>query len=195
MLRLTILTKENSSYLFSTHFKSLFSTAKPYTYKKDVWDFGDKLCIGNRATNDVNLWEAIERTAAQITMDNKQQDIYIDVFNSTDEMGFGPCERKTQECIRFDVKNISLEMDDHSESLLISLKNPEAIDDIYENLEYLLKDVSFSASKYEWIGLEETYKRPHFISRKMNEKKKKEILAKTPRIALTAVVNNNRKRA
>jgi len=169
--------------------------AKPYKCKKDVWDFGDKICIGNRAANDIALWEAIQRTAIETNLNGEQNEIYIDILNSTEEAGFGPCEKKTQECIRFDADNISLEIDDYSETLLISVKNPEATDEIYENLEYLLKDTSFSECKYNWIGCEEAFKRSLFISRKINEKKKKEILAKTPRIALTAVTNNNRKRA
>jgi hypothetical protein len=194
MLKLTLLTSENNNYSFATHFKSVFASVKPYAFKKDIWDFGDRLCVGNRRTNEVQLWEAIERTTVEVETGNGKQELYIDILNSCDETGFGPCERKTTESVRYDTDHISLEIDDSSETLLISLKNPEDVAIIYENLEYLLKDPSFLASKYDWIGEEERFSRPLYISKKNNDKKKKELLAKTPRIALTAVVNNNRKR-
>lgn len=209
MLKLTVFKSINngspdentSSYLFSKKFKSTFASATPYTLKKDIWDFGDKIIIGNRKTNSVQLWEAIERTAAEVDIDTgagnlNKEEIYIDVFNSTNETGFGPCIKTTTECMRYDTEDglVALETDDESETLLISLKNPEAVEDIYNNLEYFLQDTSFSQSKYDWIGSEMPQTRSLYVSRRGNEKKKKELLAKTPRIALTAVANNNRKR-
>lgn len=193
MLRLTL--NNSDAMSFQKQFSSLFSASKPYKLKKDVWDFGDKLCIGNRITNEVNMWEAIERTAIEINNDISTQEIYIDVFASANETGYGQCERKTFECTRYDANDVSLEIDGTTETLLISLKNPEAVDEIYGNLEYLLKDTSFSTSKYSWIGTETCLSRHLYVSRKANDKKKKDILAKTPRIALTAATNNNRKRA
>jgi hypothetical protein len=195
MLRLTLINSDTTLMPFKTQFASVFSASKPHTFKKDVWDFGDRLCIGNRTTNEVQMWEAIERNAVEINRNGVKEEIYIDIFTQADEAGYGPCERNTIECLRYDAEHVSLEIDGVIETLLISLKNPEAIEEIYENLEYLLQDSSFSASKYSWIGVEETPTRPLYISKRGNDKKKKDILAKTPRIALTAAVNNNRKRA
>ncbi len=195
MLRLTLINSDATSLQFKTQFASIFSASKPYSFKKDVWDFGDRLCIGNRTTNEVQMWEAIRRNAIEIDGVHAKEEIYIDIFTSADEAGYGPCERNTIECLRYDAEDISLEIDGVTETLLISLKNPEEVDAIYENLEYLLHDSSFSASKYSWIGVEEKPSRPLYISKRGNDKKKKEILAKTPRIALTAAMNNNRKRA
>lgn len=141
------------------------------------------------------MWETIERTAIEINRNNTQQEIYIDILASTNQTGYGPCERKIMECVRYDAENVSLEIDGCTETLLISLKNPEVVEEIYGNLAYLLQDQSFSASKYNWIGDEKSESRPLYVSRRVNDKKKKEMLAKTPRIALTAAVNNNRKRA
>ena len=141
------------------------------------------------------MWEAIVRNAIEIDGIHAKQEIYIDIFTHADETGYGPCERKISECVRYNAENVSLEIDGVTETLLISLKNPEAVEEIYGNLEYLLQDSSFSASKYSWIGGEEKPARPLYISKRGNDKKKKEMLAKTPRIALTAAVNNNRKRA
>jgi hypothetical protein len=141
------------------------------------------------------MWEAIDRNAIEINRNGAKEEFYIDIFTSADETGYGPCERKTIECLKYDAEHISLEIDGVAETLLISLKNPEAVEEIYGNLEYLLQDSSFSSSKYGWIGAEETLNRPLYISKRGNDRKKKEMLAKTPRIALTAAVNNNRKRA
>ncbi len=193
MLRLTLINSDTTSS-FKTQFESVFSSSKPYKIKKDIWDFGDRLCIGNRLSNEVQMWEAIERTAVEINRNNAPYEIYIDVLSSADESGYGPCERKTMECLRYDANNISLEIDGTTETLLISLKNPETVEDVYENLQYLLQDSSFSECKYSWIGVETKMARPLYASKRANDKKKKEMLAKTPRIALTAAVNNNRKR-
>jgi hypothetical protein len=193
MLRLTLL-NSNESSIFKTQFSSIFSTIKPYKFKKDIWDFGDRLCIGNRATNVIQLWEVIDRNAIEININGLLYEIYIDILSYSDVAGYGPSERKTTECIRYDASDVALEIDDVAETLLISLKEPEKINEIYDNLKYLLQDQSFSISKYNWIGSEIIKTRILYESRKMNNKKKKEILAKIPRIALSAVVNNNRKR-
>ena len=191
MLRLTLNNSSKTQYSF----KPQFAGVSPYKFKKDVWDFGDKICIGNRTTNEVKLWEAIERNAIEININGTTNEVYIDILNSINETGFGPCEKKTVDCVRYDTEHIALEIDDVSETLLISLKNPEATNEIYNNLEYLLKDDNISSSKYDWIGTEVSSDRPLFISKRTNDKKKKELLAKTPRISLTAVATNNRKRA
>jgi hypothetical protein len=213
MLRLTLINSETTSLCsdesiqekelltcnkrisLKTQFASTFSNSKPYKIKKDIWDFGDKVCIGNRTTNEIKMWDVVDRNAVEIKNTSAKYEIYIDIFTSADEVGYGPCERKTVECLRYDADDISLEIDETTETLLISLKNPEATEEIYENLEYLLQDQSFSSSKYNWIGVETKIARLLYTSKRTNDKKKKEMLAKTPRIALTAAVNNNRKRA
>jgi hypothetical protein len=195
MLRLTLINPEATSSSFKTQFASIFSESKPYKFKKDVWDFGDRLCIGNRSTNEIQMWEAIERNAIEINRNGVQEEVYIDILASAEEVGYGPCERKTTECVQYDAKNMSLEIDGITETLLISIKNPEEVGEIYGNLEYLLQDPSFSVTKYHWIGEEANIMRSLYVSRRTNDKKKKDLLAKTPRIALTAAVNNNRKRA
>jgi hypothetical protein len=186
MLRLT-----SETYKF---FPAIFANIIPQKIKKDVWDFGDKIIIGTRNSNKVQSWEAIDRNS--VSIDGENSTIYIDVLQSIDECGHGPCEKQTYDCFLYESDALSLEVRDNGiQTLLVSIKNAEETENIYANLNYFLNDKSFAPSKYDWIGQEKQYERPLFISRKANDKKKREVLAKTPRIALTAaVVNDKRKR-
>jgi len=183
MLRLTSQTH--------SFFPSVFQSIIPQKIKKDVWDFGDKISIGNRNANEVLTWEAVDRNSFYYN-DNI---IFIDVLNSIDGNGCGPCEKNTYDCLLYDAEYMQLEVRDGMQTLLVSIKNPENPEEIYETLNYFLGDQKASADKYDWIGTEQLFKRSPFISKKANDKKKRDILAKTPRIALsTAVVNDKRKR-
>ena len=189
MLRLT-----SETYKF---FPAIFSGINPDKVKKDVWDFGDRLIIGNRTTNSVQSWEAVDRNSMKIGVGAEEDPIiYIDVLQRVDECGFGPCEKCTYDCLVYEAGPLSLEVRENgTQTLLASIKNAEDIEEIYEGLSYFLRDPSVSESKYQWIGNEKQFERPLFISRKAGDKKRKEVLAKTPRIALTAaVVNDKRKR-
>ena len=183
MLRLTSQTH--------SFFPSVFQSIAPQKIKKDVWDFGDKISIGNINKNEVLTWEAVDRNSFHYNNNM----IFIDVLNSTNESGCGPCEKHTYDCLLYDAEYMQLEVYDGVQMLLVNIKDPENPEEIYETLNYFLGDQNPSAEKYDWIGTEQLFKRTPFTSKKAIDKKKREMLAKTPRIALsTAVVNDKRKR-
>jgi hypothetical protein len=187
MLRLTT---ANSNNIF---FPSLFSSVSPQKIKKDVWDFGDKISIGNKISNTIDTWEAIDRNSFYYN----DAIVYIDVLTKCEENGCGPSEKHSYECLLYDAGNLQLEVRDSITTLLVSLNNAEDVEKIYENLNYFLSDVNFNENKYSWIGNtdENKFNRELYISKKANDKKKKEALSKIPRIPLvTAVVNDKRKR-
>jgi hypothetical protein len=197
MLRLTIIKNEKFSFL--KQFKNIFNdNIIPSIIKKDIWDFGDKIIIGNKSTNEVLSYEAIVRNSINIKPDdNSQLDIYIDIFSNSNIIGYGPCEKQYRTVYHYENDNFVLEIDDEKEELLISLISPEDLDSIYENIIHLIKDSNISlnnySSKYTWIGKETQYIRANNKINKVNYKLKKEILSKTPRIPL--LIPNNRVRS
>jgi hypothetical protein len=195
MLRLTILKNENFSFL--KQFKNIFNKdITPSLLKKDIWDFGDKLIIGNKTTNEILSYEAIARNSINAKInDTTTLDIYIDIFSNSDIIGYGPCEKQYKSIYRYENDNFILEIDDDKEELCIAIINPDDIHIIYENIMHLIKDSNLSldnySSKYDWIGKEKEYIRaPNSKNSKVQYKLKKEILSKTPRIPLV-IPNNN----
>ena len=90
---------------------------------RDIWDFGDSLIVGNKTSNTIKCWEAVDRYC--ITIDNNE--IYVDLF-AEGGIGHGPCERQSQEVERITAGEYIVDRHNALTELHIPITSPYDID-------------------------------------------------------------------
>ena len=141
-----------SSYVKDTH-SSLFTIINNLQDKadvtgqnliKDIWDFGDKLMLGERTTSTIKCWEAVSRYSIK---DDNETDIYIDIF-AEGTPGYGPSERQTKEINRQIIDDCIIDTDGTIVELMLPVRSPFNI--TTRDIIQLLTTSNLSEAK--WLG-------------------------------------------